>query len=63
MADVTPSVADEVDEDDFEEVGFDYLLKSRHSRLQENGNTVLKINCNFQFYQASLLKLRSVALV
>lgn len=60
MADVTPSVADEVDEDDFEEVGFDYLLKSR---LQENGNTVLKINCNFQFYQASLLKLRSVALV
>lgn len=37
MADVTDSVVDEADEDDFEEVGFDYLLKSRRSCLQEKG--------------------------
>lgn len=48
MAGVTDSVVDEVDEDDFEEVGLDYVLKSRCSSLQE-GNIVLKMNCNFIF--------------
>lgn len=50
MADATHSALDEVDEDDFEEVGFDYLPKSGHSR-QEKGTQGSKVNCNFQFYR------------
>lgn len=49
MADVTDSVVEEADENVFEEVGCDYLLKSRHSCLQEEGSTDFTKKHNFQF--------------
>lgn len=44
MADVTDPV---VDEDDFEEVGLDHVVKSARPCLLENGN-VSRVGCHFQ---------------
>lgn len=48
MADGTDSVVGEADENGFEEVGCDYLLKSRHSCLQEEGSTDFTKKRDFQ---------------
>lgn len=57
MADVTDSVMGEGDEGDFEEVGFDYLLKPAHSCLQAEGNTDLGHPSSF-FYLSFVAWLR-----
>lgn len=44
MADVTDPV---VDEDDFEEVGLDHVVKPARSCLLENGN-VSRVRCHFK---------------
>lgn len=55
MADVTDSVTDEVVEDDFEEVGSDYVLKSSHSCLQEKGKDQFPVFYELFFYNEGSL--------